>query len=386
MVANRGPALQAVCATFVSTAFVATMLRVYVRLRLVKAFGWDDAFMIISLLAYIMFSTCVIAGIHYGTGRHEWDLTAENIYMAKRYWWLCYLAYCTATIAGKISIGLFLLRITVRQMHIRLIHTAMGLTVLTGGVFFFVTIFQCTPVSYFWDASKNGTCVDVNIIIGLTYLYSVVSAACDFTFGILPIFLVMKLNMSHSTKWALAPILSIACLASTAVIVRMAFVPEFRTNDFLYDTVDIAIWSNIEPGLGITAGSLATLRPLYRLLVSRVGWSQPSGHRLNESPNDAYPDVHGGHRRKPSGPFSLITMTRNDPAEETEIGLKFPDQIRLRDDLDHERSSDERAEKGFARWKVQAGENESEEDLNTQGNRGGIMKHTEVYMRSEASP
>ena len=37
-------------------------------------------------------------------------------------------------------------------------------------------------------------------------------------------------------------------------------------------------------------------------------------------------------------------------------------------------------------WEVQAGDNESEEELNGTRGMGGIMKHTEVYMRSEASP
>jgi hypothetical protein len=32
-------------------------------------------------------------------------------------------------------------------------------------------------------------------------------------------------------------------------------------------TIEIAIWSNIEAGLGITAGSLATLRPLLRVIL-----------------------------------------------------------------------------------------------------------------------
>lgn len=38
--------------------------------------------------------------------------------------------------------------------------------------------------------------------------------------------------------------------------------------DFLYDFVDIAIWSVVENGLGLTASSLATLRPLVRKLRS----------------------------------------------------------------------------------------------------------------------
>ena len=36
-------------------------------------------------------------------------------------------------------------------------------------------------------------------------------------------------------------------------------------------TVDIAIWSTTEQGLAITAGSLATLRPLFRTIGSRLG-------------------------------------------------------------------------------------------------------------------
>lgn len=45
-VENRGPELLYVCAVMVSLAFVSTVLRVYVRLGIVKAFGIDDWFMV----------------------------------------------------------------------------------------------------------------------------------------------------------------------------------------------------------------------------------------------------------------------------------------------------------------------------------------------------
>lgn len=60
--------------------------------------------------------------------------------------------------------------------------------------------------------------------------------------------------------------------ASSAVIVRLAYVETFRDPEFLYATVPIAIWSEIEMSLAITAGSLSTLRPLYRLLAERFSW------------------------------------------------------------------------------------------------------------------
>jgi hypothetical protein len=44
------------------------------------------------------------------------------------------------------------------------------------------------------------------------------------------------------------------------------------------NTVDIAIWSTVEQGLAITAGSLATLRPLLKDVGHYFGWTtKPSG-------------------------------------------------------------------------------------------------------------
>lgn len=48
--------------------------------------------------------------------------------------------------------------------------------------------------------------------MAFTYIMSVVFATCDFTFAILPVFLIKGLNMSRNSKIALIPILSIACM------------------------------------------------------------------------------------------------------------------------------------------------------------------------------
>lgn len=328
-VENRGPELLYVCAVMVSLAFVSTVLRVYVRLGIVKAFGIDDWFMVAATLTHIMFATCAIGGIHYGTGRHMTDLDPEDAMKAMRYWWLCYVAYCLTMISAKISIGYFLLRLTVHRIHVWIIWTVMSLTVLTGAVFFFVTLFQCNPISHFWNQviGAKGSCINVEIIIALTYLYGTISAICDFTFGILPIFLVWNLNMRKTVKIALVPILSMACIASSAVLVRMAYVKDFRNPDFLYATVDIAIWSDTEQGLAITAGSLATLRPLFRMLTSKLGSYGATGRATpnpsqqltpggihKQSNKTVWPSDHSrGRSGSRGGPWSLLrTETDGD--------------------------------------------------------------------------
>lgn len=111
---------------------------------------------------------------------------------------------------SRISIGYFLLRITVKRLDIWIIYINMILTVLTGIVFFFVAMLQCQPVSFFWDKSQPGSCINIDAFIALTYIYSGFNVICDFTFSILPGVMVWHLNMDRHSKIALIPILAIA--------------------------------------------------------------------------------------------------------------------------------------------------------------------------------
>lgn len=111
-------------------------------------------------------------------------------------------------------------------------------------------------------------------------------------------------------------------------------------------TTDISIWSNVEAGLGITAGSLVTLRPLfrwfrdgsyrsYRGTRTRRGESMPlssgngnitnrSGHDRNTTKfwrPDIYPDdthgivttVHTSNGGSPSSSQADLNPKQNSP-------------------------------------------------------------------------
>lgn len=75
---DRNLEVKAVAATFVSIASITVILRCYVRLRVVRSFGWDDGAMVIAMLFYFMFSGSMIGGSLYGTGKHFSDLTAHQ--------------------------------------------------------------------------------------------------------------------------------------------------------------------------------------------------------------------------------------------------------------------------------------------------------------------
>lgn len=115
-------------------------------------------------------------------------------------------------VLSKISIGCFLLRIVQRRPHRWIIYITMIASTISGALFFFAALFQCWPVSFVWNKAQPGHCFNMDIIVAITYTYSVFSILTDFTFTILPLFLVSRLMMDPKTKAALVPILSLACL------------------------------------------------------------------------------------------------------------------------------------------------------------------------------
>lgn len=140
-------------------------------------------------------------------------------------------------ILSKLSIGIFLLRIinAGQRLHQWILYVVMFITSLTGVIFFLASLLQCRPMSFFWDKTspEDGMCMSADVIIFLAYLYSVFSIFCDFTFALLPVAIILKLNMSLRLKLASIPLLTMGCVASSGVVMRLFYVHTFRAPDFL---------------------------------------------------------------------------------------------------------------------------------------------------------
>ena len=122
------------------------------------------------------------------------------------------MSYVITCVVAKVSIALALLRLTVSRRHSAILWAVIGLSVVVGLVFWFMLTLQCIPVSYFWRRTGNGKCLEINQLIIIAYVYSVVAMLCDLTLGLLPIVLVWNLQLNRQTKIALAGILSMACV------------------------------------------------------------------------------------------------------------------------------------------------------------------------------
>ncbi|KAM0227674.1 hypothetical protein ACHAPO_011319 [Fusarium lateritium] len=329
---NRGAELMGVNISFYSIALITCLLRCYVRSFVVDAFRTDDWLMVLSTVFFTLYATFSTVGVTFGTGRHHDDLETDQISNAMMCWWFCYLWYCLAMITCKLSIGYFLLRVATEKVQKWIIHLAMFSTALSGIIFFFVTVFQCHPISYFWNREQDGTCINPTVVIALAVLYSVFAVGSDLVFAILPGFIVWNLQLHKRTKYSLIPLLAMGCVASAAVITRFPYLHLIRSPDFLWDTTDIAIWSTIEQGLAITASSMATLRPLLKQFAFRLGLTSkpvsvgPSGYKNNSrTAGAATPKGFSGRDA-----YTLSSVSRNAPEKrgtnffsgDVEVGIK----------------------------------------------------------------
>ncbi|KAK5654747.1 hypothetical protein OQA88_7072 [Cercophora sp. LCS_1] len=269
---DRSPVLFGVNTAGVVLAGISCLLRCFVRTRILKSFGLDDYLMVLSTLTFTAYGTLSNVGISYGTGRHHTDLEPANEAMALRCWFWCYITYSFTMIFVKLSIGWFLLRITLNTVHRWIIYLASVITCTSCLTFFFLAVFQCSPISYFWDKhTQTGACINMSILVGLAYLYSAFSIISDFTFALLPAWIVTHLNMKRNAKYALIGLMGMGCVASAGVVLRMPYLKFMGSDDFLWETTPMAIWSTVECSLAITAGCLATLQPLVKLVGEKLG-------------------------------------------------------------------------------------------------------------------
>ncbi|KAI5868030.1 hypothetical protein GGS23DRAFT_543727 [Durotheca rogersii] len=265
---DRGPELAAVTMTFLGLSVVVVALRCYVKKCLLKSFRAEDGLAVATMACFILYSTLVMLSIRHGAGKRIGDVPRENIPELLKMRWAGELVYVATSLLLKFTVALFLLRICSRRWQRVVIYTVLGVCFVFHVFYIFIVAFQCQPLAYFWmrhTGLMEGRCVDAELIEGSTYAATAINAVADWVLGLLPIALVWHLELSRRSKVLVAFILALGSVASAATVVRIPFVWQLtHDRDYTYEFADMAIWSTVENGLGLTASSIATFRPLFR--------------------------------------------------------------------------------------------------------------------------
>lgn len=205
--------------------------------------------------------------------------------------------YITSVSCVKISILLFYKRTfhTQSRHFIRCIYAALATVVLWTLAFSIVTLLQVWPIAAFWDAS-----IPIQWKIHSTKMYlwlSVTDIILDIVTLVLPLPMIGRLKMTTKNRWALAGVFAVGSFAAVAGIVRLFYALRFRHHgsDITYEMYRLAIWSCIEPSMGIISACLPLLHPFFKRHAPEaiVGANTVPYGLLRAETEDIYHDPRG---------------------------------------------------------------------------------------------
>ncbi|KAE9366307.1 hypothetical protein N431DRAFT_419496 [Stipitochalara longipes BDJ] len=281
---NKGPQILGAVATTTILALIVVAMRLYVRIWMLRSASFDDYFIVAGMACSLISFGINIPDVMYGAGRHAAYISPPSkITTGLKLNFVTQPVLLSGVTFVKVSIGFFLLRIAPDNRYRRSIIGAITfLLVIT--TFFIITLFvQCSPLAAVWDFSLRPTasCWNPSVLRKMSYANSSLNLVTDLGFALVPWPILWNIQLAKRIKVALLAVLSLGVFSCIAGIMKITILHSYgRSGDFLYDSAELTIWTTTELNVGILAGSIPCLKPLYRILLEK------SGCLPKDSPND----------------------------------------------------------------------------------------------------
>ncbi|KAF2440767.1 hypothetical protein P171DRAFT_325708, partial [Karstenula rhodostoma CBS 690.94] len=310
---NDGPRILGVVLGTTVFAVITMVARLWVRVKLIRNVGWDDYSMACATILCIVGAGIVIPEVHYGAGRHIDQISPEDFKLGFKLNFITQPIYLIAICVVKMSVGFFLLRIAIIPFYRHTIQGIMGFMAFYTTGCFFTIMFQCTNIAVQWDQSAKGTCWTKKTIQALGYTNVSCNIVTDLLLAIIPMLWQVQLNRRQ--KSSVICILGLGVFATAAALVKISFLPNYGiTGDWLWDSRNITIWTALETCVGIIAGNLPCLKPLFRTVLGST-YGRGSKGRTGATGNTprylsrAYGVGTNAHAAKAKG-FSSLTSNK----------------------------------------------------------------------------
>ncbi|KAF2192261.1 hypothetical protein K469DRAFT_553143 [Zopfia rhizophila CBS 207.26] len=266
---NEGPAILGTTIAVTTLALFTLIIRLYVRFHMIKNVGWDDYVMMAAMCLCVAGQAIIIPQVHFGAGRHINHIPPKDFQTAFKLNFISQPIYLIAISFVKLSIGFFLLRVAVTPFYRRTIISVMVFMALYTTACFLTILLQCTNLAVQWDPTAKGTCWGATTLKALGYTNAALNITTDLLFAIIiPIPMILGIQMNRRTKGSIIGILGLGIFATAAALVKVGYLTEYgKTGDWLWDSRNITIWTVLECNIGVIAGNLPTMKPIFRRVL-----------------------------------------------------------------------------------------------------------------------
>ncbi|CAH0045513.1 unnamed protein product [Clonostachys solani] len=214
-----------------------------------------------------------------GIGAYDSQTSAETKQEGRKWFFLFQIFYCATTVPIKSSICIMLIRLTPFTVYRYILYGVIIFSTLSAFSTIVGILALCTPVARTWDFNLQGHCGPPEILTRLGYFISASCIVSDWSCAIMPIFILWNSQMRWLMKISVGVVLALGVLASTGNLIRFQYVIAYEnTTNYYYGIANIAIWSIVESGTGIIAGSTPALAPLIKHIpIIGKGFTNPEG-------------------------------------------------------------------------------------------------------------
>ncbi|KAI0175038.1 hypothetical protein BJ166DRAFT_587791 [Pestalotiopsis sp. NC0098] len=306
---------------FAITSLGVVSLRIWIRGR-ANILGWDDYFMAVGLALFLVAAGMASYDTFQGLGTPTKLIDDDMEIVGLKYVWIWQLFYMVSLVFIKNSICITLLRIAIQRAHRWALYITVALSTAVGLVGFIGMLSVCRPIQAQWEG--GGDCAPRSTVVILNYTISAGAIVTDWACAIIPACILWNAQMKRNVKLSVGIVLGLGSLASLSTIIRIPYLRYYNElGDFLYKVGNIVLWSVLEGGIGLIAGSLPMLRQFFK------GWLGSTVRSTAVGPSQLA--TIGGTQRKHS--VSRYSKTGNPPPYSVRGS-------RIRDDRDWARLDD----------------------------------------------
>ncbi|CAN9082466.1 unnamed protein product [Alternaria sp. RS040] len=187
----------------------------------------------------------------------------------------------------KVAILLTYIRIFPSKLDKWFCRLMIFYTVSLNTACFFITLFQCSPASTYWEIFKYiGTAKCLNIK-AIYYFHSAQNTFSDFVIFLWPARNLMNVQVSLRQRVTLISMFSLGVIVCIAGVVRLYYTHQYLVSFdvFWYGATTFIIMS-VESGVGVVCGCLPGCKPLMNKMFPRVfGNTSQSSSRRRPSTN-----------------------------------------------------------------------------------------------------
>ncbi|GAW12217.1 hypothetical protein ANO14919_015780 [Xylariales sp. No.14919] len=258
-----GVVLNAVNWTLTALAAVFLALRVYCKLSRSRGLWWDDYILIASFASLIIAVSFISSSIMLGFANPDAVISPWAARELQIHGGVQNVLFSLASDLSKTSFGFTLIRVTEGRMKQLVIALIVSLNVIYFLTIIF-TFLKCEPAIYSW--LPRDTCWSLWTYIKFAIFGGAYSAFVDFTFALIPWFIVRNLNMKKTEKLGVGIAMSFGAIAGVTAVIRTSFLPTLASVTFSTKATTLVIWFAAEPATTIIAASIPVLRALIKEL------------------------------------------------------------------------------------------------------------------------